>query len=528
MITKISAPVGDPKKRTSGGKPVKNNKDDVALIQQMLCDNGKTVKITGKCDSTTISQISAFQKPLVSKQPIDGVVDPGKLTISKLLPKYTAAQKKRDAIVYVEVVIKGKKQVVTEEVYKTYSKELIKRLKPVCETYRNAFNTNDEIYKKYVSMQKMEKDYLKSVSTILVMSAMSVSLPSSSLLSKANASVSKLERAISAGKLPDVSKNFPAAEKDVNKLTDAMLKFLKDFGNTAKFIGDNLDFTVGVGWSVVGAMAAPVFLPAATTVLGGVALAAGVGAATSAMKAGTTAVLEQTLGDGKPALDSAQDFLVETLTGAAMGAIGAKLDAKAVSAVADKICGEVLKKMGKGYTLAAVEKMVVIYIKDGAGKAIAVAALGEVITTASKAMKSNGKAPTSDDLIASLSNIILAGMGPKLLKTFTDYNTKISGYISKDVTNALADVGIKSLRTDKELGDMVRKQLISEANDTMMVGMVALGKEAALFGATGGESITELLTKSQKKITSDTKIKNEIASLANLIHEEIISSQQSF
>jgi len=528
LISKISAPVGDTAKRPSPKKPVKNNKDDVALVQQMLCDNGKTVKITGKCDSTTISQIKAFQKSFASKQPVDGVVDPGKLTMSKLLGKYTSAQKKRDAIVYVEVMIKGKKQVVTEDVYKAMAKELVKRLKPVCECYRSGFNINDTIYKKYVSMQKMEKDYLKSVSTILVMSTMSVSLPNSSLLSKANASVGKLERAISSGKMPDIAKAFPAAEKDVNALTKAMMKFLKDFGNTAKFIGDSLDFTVGVGWTIVGAMAAPVYLPAATTVLGAVALAAGVGAATSAMQAGTTAVLEQTLGDGKPAIDSAQDFLIEVLTGAAMGAIGAKLDAKAVTGVANKVCGEVAKKLGTGYTTAAIEKMLVIYLKDGAGKAIAVAALGEVITMASKTMKTNGKAPTGDDLLISLSNIVLAGMGPTLIKKFTDYNAKITNYIAKDVTNALADVGIKALRADKDLGLEVRKQLVKEVNDTMMTSIVATAKEGAIFKATGGESITELLTKSKKTVTSDAKIKREVENLANVIYEEMLTSQQSF
>jgi hypothetical protein len=143
-------------------------------------------------------------------------------------------------------------------------------------------------------------------------------------------------------------------------------------------------------------------------------------------------------------------------------------------------------------------------------------------------MKSNGKPPSGDDLLVSLSNIILAGMGPKLIKLFADYNGKITGFIAKDVTNALADVGIKALSADKELGLEVRKQLISEVNDTMMTSMVALAKEGAIFKATGGESITELFSKSQKTITSDAKIKREIENLANVIYEELLASQQSF
>lgn len=83
----LKAPVGI-HPRGSAGKTVRNNFDDCELVREMLFANGIEDVGHGRCDKTLINAILKFQRRILKKDSVDGVVDPGGTTFRKLLPGY--------------------------------------------------------------------------------------------------------------------------------------------------------------------------------------------------------------------------------------------------------------------------------------------------------------------------------------------------------------------------------------------------------------------------------------------------------
>ncbi len=81
----VSAAVGvTPRPNPTKGKEPKNKPKDVKLVQELLKAAGMKCPVNGKADDKTIEAIRKFQKTRVKLQTPDGVVDPGKKTITKL------------------------------------------------------------------------------------------------------------------------------------------------------------------------------------------------------------------------------------------------------------------------------------------------------------------------------------------------------------------------------------------------------------------------------------------------------------
>lgn len=95
-VPSLSAPVGlDP--RESRGKPVKNTKVDVTIVQVMLNANDIKVPINGKMDPATLKGIDEAQRRVVKLRTPDMVIDPGGTSWKRLFPKFDAFWKKAEA-----------------------------------------------------------------------------------------------------------------------------------------------------------------------------------------------------------------------------------------------------------------------------------------------------------------------------------------------------------------------------------------------------------------------------------------------
>lgn len=521
-VKKLSAPVGETKRITEG-KPVKNAKADVELVQQMLIDNGVSgITVTGKCDSKLVNAIKSFQKSALGYKTPDGIVDPGLPTEKKLTPKYAAAQKKRDSIKYKRVTMKGKCYIVTEDEFKKLVADAIKKLKPLVECYRTQYNTCESIYEEYLKIGTLEKGYLAAVSNMLVMKYSGSTLPSASFASKASSELGKVERAISSGKVEDVYKYLPAAETAVNKFSAEMLKFLKAYSNSANTIGVTLGLTTAVGWVVVGAIAAPVLVTGAGLTAAEAAIVAG--GTTSALQSLSTEVGKIAMKD-KPAkagdlLNAAYNVAVDTLTGAATGALGATMQAKFVDDIAKLAAPKVVKSLSGLMSEKAVQTLLKTYLAGG-GKAALGSAAEEAISLFGKSAKS-GKLPTQKDLYDSVTNILFKALSAGLVKNLQGFNAKWSVAVQKTVAQKLGDNAIGKLTKDKDIGKMVQAKLIKDIGTGAIGGVAAkFGFDKAIEAAKGTETPDKLMSSAEKAVLADAKIKKMVDDLLqDMIMEE--------
>ena len=521
-VKKLSAPVGETKRITEG-KPVKNNKSDVELVQQMLIDNGVSgVTITGKSDSKLVKSIQGYQKSALGYKTPDGIVDPGLPTEKKLTPKYAAAQKKRDSIKYKRVTMKGKCYIVTEDEFKKLVTDAIKKLKPLVECYRKQYDTCESIYEEYLKVGTLEKGYLAAVSNMLVIKYSGASLPSSSYASKALSEVGKVERAIASGKVEDVYKYLPAAETAVNKFTSEMLKFLKAYSNSANTIGVTLGLTTAVGWVVVGAIAGPVLVTGAGLTAAEAAMVAG--GTTSALSSLSTEVGKIAMKE-KPAtpgdlLDAAFNVAVDTLTGAATGAISSTIKLKFVDDMAKRVAPMMVKKLSGVMSEKAVQTLLKTYLAEG-GKAALSGAAEEAIALFGKSAKS-GKVPSEKDLYDSVANILFKALSAGLVKNLQGFNAKWSVAARDTVAKKLGENAIGKLTKDKDIGKMVQAKLIKDIGTGAIGGVAAkFGFDKAIEAAKGTETPDKLSASAEKAVLGDTKIKKMVDDLLQeMIMEE--------
>ncbi|MEL6219983.1 MAG: peptidoglycan-binding protein, partial [Pseudomonadota bacterium] len=95
-------------------------------MQLMLCANGRTVAIDGKCSGGLINAIKSFQKSKLGYKKPDGVVDPGGKTWNAGAPKLNAqiAADKAACEDMVVLMVNGKEKRISKALYKKNQQEL--------------------------------------------------------------------------------------------------------------------------------------------------------------------------------------------------------------------------------------------------------------------------------------------------------------------------------------------------------------------------------------------------------------------
>lgn len=491
----ISAPVGT-KPRTSPGKAVANNTADVNAVQMMMVANGVNVKITGKCDATLIKSITAFQKKLFPKEEADGVVDPDGQLFAALLPKYKTYIKELEKQKFYKMDYKGTIYVPEKE-YLKIQDQIVKDCKALADIHQRTYDGYEKVHTDFLETVQARDGYLKAVSAAVVVKVSGVALPSTSVATKAQGSITKLKKAAASKDFKTLNSATAEAEKNLDAYYNELLKFHKNFSSAAWKVGTTLQVTTSVGWAVVGAMATPVLVTGLA--LGPVTAAAVGGAGVSVMQSSANEIGKHLTGEKTTVYDSAKAIIIDGATGAATGAIAGKMNTKWADDISKGIAAKVVAKVPR-LTSKQAQDFLVRYLAH-VGKDVLAEATSGAINTFGEAVK-KGKMPTSKEFLswAQDTTFKLVSSGP--MKAMGDFDSKMAGKHKDWVTKTIFPKWLKA-SGNKTLSSSDQKKLIEDAIAGTKEQVFKAGWDGAIEAATGAESADKLAKNGMDKVAKD-------------------------
>lgn len=361
MSVSIKAPVGDTKRITKG-KPAKNAKSDVELVQLMLCANGRTVAIDGKCSGGLINAIKSFQKSKLGYKKPDGVVDPGGKTWNAGVPKLTAqiAADKAACEDMVILMVNGKEKRISKALYKKNQQELRQK---VISKAQMMYGQADSWAKFCMDAERMasgaDRLALAAVS-FLVAKVNKKANPPHDVVTHARGEAMALKAMASnpSTAWTKIQAQDAKATKAYNNGVVAFKAFIDArIGTASSFVG-KLEQVRDISFKVVEAYATARLVVAGNDPVKARRMAA---AGTTAMKSGATELGEYLAGNEVSFGSSAKKVIVDSAIAGAKASIGGKASGSVKKEIAKKLGAyfavKVSKKIGKDVLNTFAEKL---------------------------------------------------------------------------------------------------------------------------------------------------------------------------
>ncbi|WP_370571521.1 peptidoglycan-binding protein [Phaeobacter sp. SYSU ZJ3003] len=456
MAVALKAPVGE-KKRISKGAPVKNDPEDVRLVQMMLIANGFSATVTGNCSSTLIKSIKTFQSSKCGNKRPDGIVDPGGTTwkagLPKLRAKIAADEKHTDNVVLVK---EGGKQkyVIKSEFYRNQEalkKKVIQkadRISSEAEVWIDFSNRCSEI-------AAGADGFVSSFTSFIVASVTGgKSEPPYGPLLDARAQATFL-KALASHKQPDwekVLKQDKIATKAHKKGQDAFSKFIETRIGAAGAINNKLETISEINFAVV-----QTYMTAQLVVRGrspgeAHAIAA---AGTMAMKSSADQLGNYLAGNTVTWNSAMKKVVTDTMFSGIAGLVGGKLTGPALSKVTGRLSQALIPQVGKTIPHQALGIFLNKIMSTKAAQQMVNVGAKETIGLF-KPIIEKGKAPSKQDFEVAFLKTVTAGMlkvAPvKSLASFASkMPTKVQETLQNKLVPAITESALNKLR--KKLGD---------------------------------------------------------------------------
>jgi hypothetical protein len=246
-----------------------------------------------------------------------------------------------------------------------------------------------------------------------------VKYPNEALAKVSMKTTEVLARAHSSQDLAGFKVALPQAEKAINAFSADVSRFLAEFTGSAGTVATVLQVTSAVSFAVVGALAAPILVPAAGATGSVVAAGAGV----SALQSAANELGNAASGQKVDLWESAKTVAVDTFIGAATAGLGKKIPLGFVEKMAKGVVGAIAKKL-PGLSPAQLQPFVVRWL-TGTGEETLKSAMGEALTLVGKMAKS-GKVPTPEDFDEAVKKVLITAVTGGLLKNIGNFQKKFA------------------------------------------------------------------------------------------------------
>jgi len=504
-------------KRTVGGKIGHGSTPDILAVQKLLNKHAshvgyKKLEENGEANKKTILTIKKFQQICCPDIKADGRVEPRKVTLLTLnmsakdlktwvksiqsddpgdaaqsivfyvgkTPYYFTSQNQADkfAATITTLDIEGDLHDFTPKEWKVFQADMIKTLnRTIVAGAKSRAEMASGLWDHFAELNNDQ--YVVS----WFVSLAGPDLPKHSIVMKASNAAYKLEQAVNSGNFKRIGKAIKEAEEPINKAYKVMWKYQKDVIGRAENLVIALEVTKTTSFIIVGAIAAPLMVPAAGAT-GAAALASG---GTALVSSSANELGKYGAGTSKGPADAIKNIATDTIIDATVGVVlkGGKgkeiiegVSKKVVQKGTSKWIGKVGSKTAQKYVTGYLEHTA----KSGVEESIK--QVGAMIKGKTKPEEFFGKVATA---------MVTSG----LLKNFDDAVDKKLG---KAIYNSISD--------------KARKEIFGELKSTVAIGIindivkkntgeyVGKGIEKTLKAATGKESETQLVDTTAKKLTS--------------------------
>lgn len=486
MAVALKAPVGE-KKRTSKGAPVKNDPEDVKLVQLMLLANGSAAPITGKCSASLIKAIKAFQSSKCGRKRPDGVVDPGGATWKAGLPKLRAQmaadQKALDSLVLIWE--NGKEKYVAKAEYYRKQEALKKKVIQKADRMYSDAETWIDFARECSEIAAGADGFVSSFTSFVVATVSGgKSEPPYGPLLDARSQATFL-KTLASHREPDwekLLKQDKVATKAHKKGKEAFAKFIQARINTAGAIVGKLEVVSEINFAVV-----ETYMTAQLVVRGrSPAEAHAIAAAGAKAMKSSAEQLGNYLAGNKVTWDGAmKKVAIDTMLAGVAGLVGGKLTGAALTAVTGKLSQALIPNVGKTIPHKALDIFLNKFMATKAAQQVVNSGAKETIGLF-KPIIEKGQAPSRKDFEVAFIKTLTAGLlktAPvKSLAAFANkMPTKVQETLQNKLVPAITDNVLNKLR--KKLGDAAVDRIPDAVKNQIVkdITVAVKGKAAELY-----------------------------------------------
>jgi hypothetical protein len=280
-----------------------------------------------------------------------------------------------------------------------------------------------------------------------------------------------------------------------------MMRFLKELGASAYTTGTVLSATAAVGFAVVGAMAASVFVAGG---LSAGAAAAASAAGVKALQSATEQFANAALGQEVSVWESVQKVVIDAAVAGATAGVMSKIPTDLFKPMATSAAGKIASKLT--YLSSKEVQTFVIKYLEGSGMALVTSAASEAVDALTKMVQS-GKTPTEKDLIDAFEKVLLATLTGGFLKNL-EASEKKAIYAIKDhlEIKVLPDMIAKAV-SGSPPGKTEQVKIVADILKTGLEEAGKSGMKGALDVVRGDGSPDQFATEAVKVVDRDTALR---------------------